>query len=193
MLGRRSLAGLLAIIIMMTCTPWLSRAQGLSKGTVEITPALSFSHNSFSFSGTDLWSISTLLGSSQVGYCLTDVVEVSGGPMVSQTSVSSPGDVSDSVTQLGFIGGFLLNLGGGERAVPFLHGAFGFQTNSGGDESTGLMLIAEGGVRMLVGDSASLNFGLGYQHLSNALGIKDLSASTFALGVGVSLLRHREL
>jgi len=43
---------------------------------------------------------------------------------------------------------------------------------------------------VLVGSSASVNFGFGYQHQSSALGVTDLSANTIGLEIGVSVFPH---
>ncbi len=168
-----------------------AHAGPMSKGTVELSPSLSFSHNSLRSNGTDDGSLTTLLANTQVGYCLSNLVEIIGGPLLTHQSVDPPSGGSVSATSFGLSGGVRLNFASSGNIVPFVGAAVGFASNSGdgafGTETTTIAPILQGGIRVLVGPSGSVNLGVGYQHESNAFGVKDESSNTFAFEVGVSL------
>lgn len=170
-------------------------AATLEKGTLELTPALSFTRNSFSVSGSDAGSLTILTASGLLGYCVTDHFEVVGGLLVNYQSIEVPGFGSESATSLGLLGGVQYNFSSGGETIPFVRGALGIVTNSGnlsaGDQTTVIAPSLLAGLRMLVGASASVNFGVGYQHQTNALGVQDLSANTFGLEIGVSIFPGR--
>lgn len=182
-------AGMLAIV----AAP--AHPATLEKGTVELTPSLSFSHNSFSFSGSDAGSLTNMVGSAQVGYCVTDHFEIGGGLLVNYQSIDVPGFGSESATSLGLVGGVQYNFPSGGRTIPFVRGSLGILTNSGslasGDQTTLIAPSLLAGLRVLVGNSASVNFGVGYQHLSDALGVQELSANTIGAEIGVSIFPRR--
>lgn len=186
-----AVAALVVLVVLSGSVAPKAHAGALSKGTVELTPSLAFSHNSLSFLGTDVGSLTTLQSSVVVGYCVSDLLEVAGGPLVVRQSISDPGFGSESGTSIGFTGGVQLNFASGGQMVPFVRAAFGIVGNSGvlslGTETTTIAPILVAGLRVLVGNSASVNFGVGYQHASKALGVQDLSSSTFGLDIGVSI------
>jgi hypothetical protein len=180
----------LAIIALAHATQPASAA-ALTRGTVELTPSLSFSHQSFSFNGSDAGSLSTLAASGILGYCTSDKLEVLGGLLVSHQSVSNPGFGSASATAIGLTGGAQLNFASSGNTIPFVRGALGFLVNSGdaaaGTETTLIAPILEAGLRVLVGSKASVNMGVGYQHQSNAGGVNNLSSNIIVLDLGVSI------
>ena len=171
-----------------------AQAARLSKGTIELAPSLAFSHSSYSFSGSSSGSVSNLQSSIVLGYCTTHRVEIEGGLLISHQSVDTPGGPSASSSGIGFIGGVALNFTTTGRMVPFVRGALGIVGNSGdlapGSETTVIAPILSAGLRLLVGNAASVNFAVDYQHESSALGVQDLSANTLGLNVGVSIFPH---
>jgi hypothetical protein len=75
--------------------------------------------------------------------------------------------------------------------VPFVRGSVGFLLNSGDlyvdDATTVIAPLLEGGLRVMVGRSASVNFVVGYLHRTNAFGVQDQTINSVTLGVGVSV------
>ena len=171
-----------------------ANAATLSKGTVELVPTLNFSRSSYSFQNSDAGSITTLVGSGRLGYCLSDRVEVDGGLLINHLSVDDPGTGSENATSFGLTGGVTLNFATSGNTVPFLRLGLGVLSNSGeltGDETTFLAPVLEGGLRLMIGSASSVNFGVFYQHESDALGQNDLSANTLGLLIGVSVFPRR--
>lgn len=191
---RRLTASLVLSVLALgftTATP--SESSELGKGAIEISPSLAFSHSSYSSSGTTDLTTTTLDVSGLVGYFVSDLVELGGGPLASYQSVDLGGGFfggSQSATSIGLIGGVGLNFVSSGNVVPFVRGSLGFLSNSGdvsGTKTTIIVPLLEGGLRVMVGNSASVNFAVGYQHQSNALGVQDESANIVTLGVGVSV------
>jgi len=195
MRSRRSVALVIATIATMACGASQVAAATLEKGTIELTPSLGFSRNSFSYSGSDAGSLTTLTANGLIGYCITDHVELGGGLLINYQSADIPGFGSESATSLGVVGGMQYNFSSGGQTIPFVRGAIGVVTNSGnlsaGDRTTVIAPAISAGLRVLVGSAASVNFGVGYQHQTSALGVQDLSANTFAMEIGVSIFPGR--
>ena len=186
-----AIAALVALAALAGIVATDAKAATLSKGTLELTPSLAFSHSSFSVSGSSAGSFSNLQSSTVIGYCFTDMVEIGGGLLVSHQSLDSQGGASTNATGIGLIGGVELNFASAGRMVPFVRGAFAIVRNSGdpapSSETTFIAPALTAGLKLLVGNTASVNFAVDYQHESSALGVKDLSANTFGLEVGVSI------
>lgn len=161
----------------------------LGKGAIELNPSLAFAHNSYTYGG-DSFDITTLDVSGLIGYFVSDMVELGGGLLVSHQTVDFGGP-AESATAAGLIGGVALNFVLSGNVVPFVRGSVGFLSNSGdfseGTMTTVIAPLLEGGVRLMVGRSASVNFVVGYQHQSNVNGLQDLSRNSVTLGVGVSV------
>ena len=79
----------------------------------------------------------------------------------------------------------------GNTLVPFVGAGLGFSSLSpgGGASSitTTVIPIVEGGVRCLVGNSASINFLARYQHESSKIGGQTFSPNAFGIQVGLSV------
>jgi hypothetical protein len=171
--------------------PAPSAAAPLGKGAVEIGPSLAYSHSSYSFSGSSDFSTTTVDVNGFVGYFVTDMVEVGGSLLVTYLSIDAGPSANASSTDAGLTGGITLNFVSSGNVVPFVRGSLGFTSHSGeasfGSQSTLIAPLLEGGLRAMVGRSASVNFTVGYQHHSDALGVPDESANIVTFGVGVSL------
>jgi hypothetical protein len=169
-----------------------SESSDLGRGAIELNPSLTYSHNSFSgFAGTDL-TTTTVDVSGLIGYFVSDMVELGGGVLVSYESLDYGGPGSAvSATAAGLIGGVALNFPTSGNLVPFVRGSAGFVSNSGDlyvdNATTVIAPLLEGGLRVMVGESASVNFVVGYQHRSNAFGVQNQSVDSVTLGVGVSV------
>jgi len=186
-----------AILVLLTLALGLasagpSHAAGLAKGTLELGPSLAYAHSSYEFQGSSDFSTTTLDVNAFLGYCLNPRVELGGSVLVSYQSVEFPGSIfgNASATSAGLTGGITLNFSTAGNAVPYLRASLGFLANSGDateHETTVLAPMLEGGLRLMVGNSASVNFAVGYQHRSDAFGVQDESANVITFGVGVSV------
>ncbi len=157
-------------------------AAPLGKGTVELSPAASFTHSSNSSSGGGGFSVTQIAAALGIGYCCSDKLEILGGFLLNHIS----GDFGDG-TSGGLSAGVGLNFASESNVVPYLRGQVGFLANSGGADPSLIIPILEGAVGGLVGTGASVNFGAAYQHQTNALGITDVSGNVVGVQVGVSV------
>jgi len=181
---------------LASATP--SESSPLGKGALEINPSLAYSHNSYSSFGSTDFTTTTVNVSGFLGYFVSDMIEVGGAVLVSYQSFDFGAPIgSSSSTSAGLTGGVAVNFVSSGNVVPFLRGSLGFLSNSGdagfGTETTVIAPLLEGGLRVMVGSSASVNFVVGYQHQTSALGVQDESANVITLGVGVSVfpvLKH---
>ena len=169
-----------------------SQASDLGKGAIELNPSLAFSYNSHSggYAGLD-FTTTTLDVSGLVGYFVSDMLELDGGLLVSYESVDfSAYGGRTSETAAGLIGGVAINFPSSSNLVPFIRGSVAVQLHSGDlyvdDATTIIAPLLEGGMRVMVGRSASVNFVVGYLHRSNVSGVQDLTANSVTLGVGLS-------
>jgi hypothetical protein len=178
----RSTTFVAAFLVFVAAAPSAGAAP-LERGTVELAPAVSFSHASYSASGGGgSVSLTTFAGSAGLGYCISDRAEILGNLIVTDIS----GDFG-SGSSVGLSGGVGFNFPSGSNVVPFVQAQLGILTNSGGGDTSLLLPTLEGGIRLLVGSSASVNIGVGFQHQTNALGVSDVSANVILLQLGVSI------
>jgi hypothetical protein len=154
----------------------------LEKGSCELSPAVSFAHSSFSASGAGSADLTTFTANGLVGYCVSSRVELLGTVLLNHVSFEGESDTSGGLT---FGVGF--NFPSGGRTVPYIRAEAGFLTNVGGGETTTIIPALEGGLRVMVGSASSVNFGVGYTHQSNALGVQDVSGNIIAFTLGVSI------
>ena len=190
--------GVVAALVVATAV-WgasLAGAATLEKGTVEFIPSLGFNRHSLSFNGADLGTLTNFNADGFVGYCITNHFELGGGLLVNYDSFDNPFTGSENSTSIGFTGGAQYNFSSGGQTIPFARAAIGVVTNSGsfsalGEETTVIAPMLQAGLRLLVGSSASVNCGVGYQHHSNAFGGQDVSSNTFDLEVGLSVFLRR--
>jgi hypothetical protein len=166
-----------------------SAARGASlpgRGALEVSPSAAFRYASY-FSNGDNFSATTLNLDAFVGYFVTDRVELGGSALVSYVSFSG------SRTAAGMSGGLTFNFRSGNLA-PYLRASVGFQAydyDFGGSETNHLFPMLEGGARVMIGSTASVNFAVVFQHQSHPDGSTTLEADTILLGVGVSIFPVR--
>jgi hypothetical protein len=155
-------------------------AVGLAKGTSELSGTAGF--NSTSIEGLSVTNVEINAG---YGYCFSSNWELM--PTLALTSVSSGGETATSFAGAANI---VYNFSTNGQAVPYLRGGLGFGTiSSGGGSSLNVSAIPVlgGGVRVLVGNSASVNFGAFYVHQSWSSGGSSVSGNEFGLTVGLSI------
>jgi hypothetical protein len=194
-MSRPTLASVLLLIALaVSAAParGASSAAGsgrIAAGSIEFSPTVTFSHSNFRREGYGNVETNTqLTASPTLGYCISDHYEVTGGLLTRHTSVNGTSD-----TALGATAGLTYNFSPQGSFIPFASFGFGalFYDGFSMDDTAVLAPMITGGVRVLVGPSASVNMSLGYQHESNANGEFQASANRVLAGVGVSLFPWR--
>ncbi len=157
----------------------------LSTGSIEFSPSVTFTHSNLKREGYgNIDKFTRLEITPTLGYCLSEHYEVTGGVLTRHESTNG---VSD--TNLGAVAGLTYNFSGQGTLIPYASFGFGalFYDGFSLNDTAVLAPMLSGGVRVLVGSSASINANLGYQHESNAGGEFGVSANRLSAGVGVSL------
>lgn len=167
-------------------------AAGLAQGTVEVETDAAFAHTGYSYDGDSVGSRTDVALSVGVGYCLTDMLEIKGRFMFAHTSLDPECCGSVSASSFGGAGLVALNFPTAGPVVPFVQGGAGVLAYSGDgyedSDATVVLPTAGVGVRFVVGETASVNCGVFYEHHLNAAGEEDVSANIFGVSVGLSLL-----
>ena len=160
-------------------------ANQLSPGSIEFSPTVSFSYSNLRREGYgNVDTFTELTASPTLGYCMSDHYEVMGGFLTRHQSVNGQSD-----TALGATAGLTYNFSRQASIIPFASVGFGalFYDGFSMDHTAVLAPMLSGGIRVLVGSTASANVSLGYQHESNANGEFNASANRILAGIGVSL------
>jgi hypothetical protein len=204
-MGSRSLA----LVLVLALMPSAGRAAGrsglppdvaarsrhlgtmsqVSAGSVEFSPAVTFTHQNFKREGYgNVEHFTQLDVKPTVGFCLTDHYEVTAGFLARHTSVNGDDD-----TALGATAGLTYNFSKTGSVIPFASFGFGalFYDGFTMDNTAVLAPMLSGGVRVPVGSAATVNMSIGYQHESNADGEFNASANRILASVGVSLFPWR--
>jgi len=166
-----------------------SEAASLSRGTLEINPSFAHSSSRYYENGTLQFTTSTTNLSAFFGYCTSERLEPGGAVIISRLA-TDPGGGQVSVTSAGLTGGVTFNFPSSGSLVPYLRASAGFLDNTGyagGSETTYLLPMLEGGLRLMVGTTGSVNFLVGFEHQIHSGGQSDVSANLITLGVGVSV------
>src|SRR5262245_30705735 len=175
----------LAFAITSSTGVGLAGANQISAGSIEFSPSVSCSHSNMKREGYGNVDTSTRLDiTPTIGYCISNHYEVSGGVMTRHQSTNG-----NSETALGATAGIQYNFSPHGTVIPFLGLGFGtlFYDGFSLDNTAVLAPMLSGGIRVLVGSSASVNMSLGFQHEDNAEGEPGVSANRLIAGVGVSL------
>ncbi|HMI30726.1 MAG TPA: hypothetical protein VK527_03235 [Candidatus Limnocylindrales bacterium] len=165
--------------------PAPARCNQLATGSIEFSPAVSFTHSNMKREGYgNVDTFTRLEITPTIGYCLSNHYEVTGGVMTRHESTNGT-----SETNLGALAGLTYNFSPRSTLIPYASLGFGALFYDGFSLTNTAVLapMLTGGVRVLVGSSASVNATLGYQHESNAQGEFGASANRLVAGVGVSL------
>ncbi|HEY2924835.1 MAG TPA: hypothetical protein VGJ98_07690 [Candidatus Eisenbacteria bacterium] len=165
--------------------PGVARCNQIAAGSVEFSPTVSFSHQNLKREGYgNIDTFTRLEITPTIGYCVSRHYEVTGGLMTRHESTNGV-----SETALGATAGLTYNFSPQGGFIPYASLGFGalFYDGFSLDDTAVLAPMLTGGVRVLVGSSASVNASLGFQHESNAQGEFGVSANRLVAGVGVSL------
>jgi hypothetical protein len=165
-------------------------ASSLDKGSVEIMTRVAFTQNSLSLDGNDIGNEThaELLGGA--GYFFSKRIELVGNFAYQRDEINPAVGEEFRSSLFAFSGGVYLNFPSESNVVPFLGAEVGVGTFSGdafGDKTATIFPILTGGLRFLIGDSASINLSGVYSHVANAAGFEDVSNNAFGLGVGISV------
>jgi len=186
-LTKLAIAGAIA---STAAVPWsVASAASSARGAVEFTPSVSFTHQNFKREGYGNIDRFTQLNiSPTVGYYVSDRYEILGGFLVRHESVNGNSD-----TSLGATAGLQYNFPRQGNVIPFVSAGFGalFYDGFSLNDTAVLAPMITGGMRVPVGERASVNMSLGYQHESNANGEFNASANRLVASVGVSLFPWR--
>jgi hypothetical protein len=182
-----SLALCLAIsaVAGLLTAPGPAKADQLAPGSIEFAPTVAFSHQNFKREGYGNVETSTRLDlTPTVGFVISRHYEVTTAVLARHRS-----DNGNSDTALGASAGLIYNFSAKGGVIPFASFGFGalFYDGFSFDETAVLAPMIGGGARILVGNDASVNFNLGYQHEANADGEFNASANRVVAGVGISL------
>lgn len=181
---------IIELVILVTLIPSLAFAAALEKGTVELATRFAFSHSSFSFDGNSSGTTTDADLTTSLGYSLSRLVEIQGDVLFKHSSVDPEGGESTSGGYFGFAGDIVLNFATDSNVIPYLLGGIGVVTYSGdtyGSETSMILPQLQAGIRLMIKSAASVNFGVGFSHMSNAAGVKDFSGNALAVGVGISI------
>ena len=169
----------------------MSVAGELPKGTVELSTTGSFSHQSMSMDGTDAGSTTNMNLEGEVGYSLTRNLSLAGGLVFQHAGISDEAGESASASAYGPQVGARWNFATNSSIVPWVEGMFGVLAYGGdageGAETTLLLPSVGGGVRWLLGETASVNFSGNFVRQQNAAGVDQLNSNDIRFGVGLSV------
>lgn len=174
-----------AIAAVSLGTGAFAHAGQAGRGSVEFAPSVSFTHQNFKREGYGNVDRFTQLNvAPTIGYYVSDRYEILGGFLIRHESVNG-----NSETALGATAGIQYNFSRRGSVVPFVNAGFGalFYDGFSMNDTAVLAPMISGGVRVPVGESASVNMSLGYQHEANANGEFNASANRLVASVGVSL------
>lgn len=140
-------------------------ANQVARGSVELSPTLTFSHENLKregYGGVD--NFTQLDFKPTIGYCVTDHYEIVGGTILRHEDVNGT-----KTTSVGALAGLTYNFNPSQRLVPYGTVAFGalFYGGFSFDQPAVLAPSLTAGLRVLVGDAASVNVSLGYQRERN--------------------------
>ena len=179
------IAILLQALATLAVVPALASAvpagHQVSSGSIELSPSVSFAHSNLKREGYGNVESSTQFDlTPTVGFCISNHYEVTGGMLVRHTSSNG-----NSETVLGNTAGLIYNFSPKGNIIPFVGGGFGVLFNGGFtfDDTAVLAPDLAAGVRVLVGNSGSVNLKLGYQHESDG----NVKVNRLVSAVGVSL------
>lgn len=158
----------------------------VAQGSFELSPTVSYSHENLKregYGGVDNFTRLDFMPS--IGYCVSNHYEVTGGMIIRHESQNGTSD-----TSVGALAGLTYNFNASGNMIPFASVGFGTLFNGGFDFSEPAVIAPTlaGGVRVLAGDTGSVNLSLGYQRESNG----QMRQNRIVAGAGVSVFPWRK-
>jgi hypothetical protein len=182
----RPFAAALALSVAAFAQPAAAAgARQVSAGSVEVSPRVSFTHSNLKREGYgNVDKFTQLELTPTIGFCLTDHHELTGGAILRHASTNGESDQT-----LGFEAGYLYNFKPQGSLIPFGGVSFGVLFYDGFmfEDTAVLAPDLTAGVRMLVGNSSSVNLTLGYQRESD----NHVRMNRLVAGAGVSIFPWR--
>jgi hypothetical protein len=170
-----------------------ARAASLTKGTLELETSVDLTHSAFTSSPVN--STTYFSGSVGAAYSVTSLLQVGGAVDLAHFGQESDSLGSFSDNAYGASADLTANFPTPNNLIPFVRAGVGFETFSGDTYArTTTSVIApyvRAGVRVLVGNSASVNLSLTYRHETNADGNKGEGANVVGLSAGLSIFPIR--
>jgi len=159
---RRIRVALALIAAASFAVPAPVSANQVSAGGVELTPKVSFTHSNMKREGYGNIDNTTQFDfAPTIGFCLSDHYEVTGGAIVRHFQSGGTNN-----TNVGITTGLIYNFSPKGSLIPYVGAGFGvlFEEGFTFDNTAVLAPDLQVGLRALVGNSASVNMGLGFQH-----------------------------
>jgi hypothetical protein len=159
---RRLLAMLAVLATVPFALPAPATANQVSRGSIELTPKFSFTHSNLKREGYGNIDNATEFNfAPSIGFCLSDRYEVTGGAIVRHFQSGGTNNTNVGVTT-----GLIYNFNPKGSLIPYAGAGFGvlFEEGFTFDNTAVLAPDLQVGLRALVGNAASVNMGIGYQH-----------------------------
>jgi len=121
---------------------------------------------------------------------LSDLIQIGGTLFVNYSSAEVNNSNSVSGTAFGIGPDIVFNFNNKGPVVPYIDIAVAVAIYSGdiyGEETGYILPSIQGGLRVLIGDSAAANFGVGYAHGTNTGGVDGVNNNSFGLFMGFSV------
>jgi len=176
-------------LAITTCFASFAYDTRSTEKTVELTTSAAFNYNSLSSSGQSLGSTTEMRASLGIGYFFTPMLEMLTAVRLGHTTISPSGTSSVTDTELGLGGTLLVNFGTSGNPSPFVGVGVAFQVHAGDLSGNNPTLVApslQAGMRFPIGNSASFNMIVSFEHQMDALGIQDVTSNVILFGVGIS-------
>jgi hypothetical protein len=155
-------AALALLVVVSIAVPAPAVANQVSAGSVELSPKVSFTHSNLKREGYGNIDNTTEFNfTPTIGFCLSDHYEVTGGAIVRHFQSGGTND-----TNVGVVTGLTYNFNPRGSLIPYAGAGFGvlFEEGFTFNDTAVLAPDLQVGLRALVGNSASVNMGLGFQH-----------------------------
>ena len=177
--NRVTVAGL---VVSLFVTASVAAAATLDKGATELAGSAGVTSTSFSGGGT---STTVVTADVKYGFCVSRNWEIA--PQVILTSLSGGGSTLTNFS--GAVSGIYNFATAGNNLVPFLEAGVGLGSVSAGgsSQSFSTLPLLAGGIRMLMGNSASINITAGYQRVSMSSGGSTATENTIGVQAGLSI------
>jgi hypothetical protein len=172
---------MLALVALLAPAAAHATRSQVAQGSFELSPTITYSHENLKregYGGVD--NFTRLDFTPSIGYCVSNHYEVTGGMIVRHEAVNGTSD-----TSVGAVAGMTYNFNPSGNMIPFASVGFGTLFNGGFDFSEPAVVAPTlaAGVRVLAGDTGSVNLSLGYQRESNG----HMRQNRIVAGAGVSL------